>query len=61
MLFRSVGLAWFVLATAFSGAFRRTMPYGPYLAVSTLLVVLLKPLIEAGLGRLTGQVIHLPP
>jgi leader peptidase (prepilin peptidase)/N-methyltransferase len=57
-----VGLAWFLLGTAFSGAFRRTMPYGPYLAVSTLLVVLCKPLIEAGLARLNhGTPVQLPP
>jgi leader peptidase (prepilin peptidase)/N-methyltransferase len=56
-----VGLAWFLLGTAFSGAFRRTLPYGPYLAVATLLVVLGKPLIEAGLGRLTGHPVPLPP
>lgn len=47
-----VGLIWFVIATAFSGKFKKAMPYGPYLAVSTLLVVLFKPLIEVGLSRL---------
>jgi prepilin signal peptidase PulO-like enzyme (type II secretory pathway) len=58
-----VGLFWFLLATAFSGAFRRTMPYGPYLAVSTLLVILGKPIIEVGLSRLahTAMPVPLPP
>ncbi len=56
-----VGLFWYVLGTAFSGTFKRTMPYGPYLAVSTLLVVLGKPVIEAGLGRLVGHPVSIPP
>jgi len=55
-----VGLFWFVLGSVFSGTFKRTMPYGPYLAISTVLVLLCKPLIEAGLSALTGQRIDLP-
>jgi leader peptidase (prepilin peptidase)/N-methyltransferase len=55
-----VGLFWTLLSTVFSGSLRRAMPYGPYLAVATVLVLLGKPLIEAGLTRLTGATINLP-
>jgi leader peptidase (prepilin peptidase)/N-methyltransferase len=44
-----VGLAWNLLGAIFSGKISRTMPYGPYLAASTVLVLLLKPLICKGL------------
>jgi preprotein translocase subunit SecG len=38
------------------------MPYGPFLAIATVLVILLKPAIEAGLGRLfsMGSPLDLP-
>lgn len=55
-----VGLAWQVMGRVFSGVFRRAMPYGPCLAVATLLVVLLKPLIEVGLSRMLHRPIDLP-
>ena len=55
-----VGLAWQGLGRLFSGVFRRAMPYGPCLAVATLLVVLLKPVIEVGLSRLLHRPIDLP-
>jgi leader peptidase (prepilin peptidase)/N-methyltransferase len=51
-----VGLAWTVLGLAIGGRARRHLPYGPHLAVATLLVLLLKPLIEWGLNRL----LHVP-
>jgi leader peptidase (prepilin peptidase)/N-methyltransferase len=41
-----VGLAWFFVSLAFGGKVKRTLPYGPYLAVATVLVLLCKPLIE---------------
>jgi leader peptidase (prepilin peptidase)/N-methyltransferase len=47
-----VGLAWNLLGAVFSGKITRQMPYGPYLAASTLLVILLKPLICRGLAML---------
>lgn len=47
-----VGVAWAVLARVVGGRLNRAMPYGPFLAFATLLVVVCKPLIEAGLGRL---------
>lgn len=55
-----VGLAWQALGKLFSGVFRRAMPYGPCLAVATLLVLLLKPLIEVGLSRLLHRPVDLP-
>jgi leader peptidase (prepilin peptidase)/N-methyltransferase len=55
-----VGLFWVLLSTIFSGSLKRTMPYGPYLAVSTLLVVLFKPLIKLGLSRLYHMPIDFP-
>lgn len=47
-----VGVGWAVLARIVGGRLNRAMPYGPFLAIATLLVVVCKPLIEAGLGRL---------
>jgi leader peptidase (prepilin peptidase)/N-methyltransferase len=55
-----VGLFWVLLSTLFSGRLARTMPYGPYLAVSTLLVVLCKPLIKLGLSRLVHGPVDIP-
>lgn len=47
-----VGLVWAVVGGLVSGGMRRTMPYGPYLAVSTVLVLLTKPWIERGLSAM---------
>lgn len=47
-----VGVAWAVVAGIIGGRFKRAMPYGPFLAIATLLVVVCKPAIEAGLGRI---------
>lgn len=47
-----VGVAWAILARVVGGKLNRAMPYGPFLAVATVLVVLGKPLIELGLDRL---------
>lgn len=50
-----VGLVWVLFAGLFGGGkFSKTMPYGPYLAAATLLVLLGKPLIEIGLTWLVG-------
>jgi leader peptidase (prepilin peptidase)/N-methyltransferase len=56
-----VGLAWAILGRLFSGFFQRMMPYGPFLAVATVLVLLLKRPIELGLGALLHQPVSLPP
>ncbi len=46
-----VGLAWTVLAAVASGGkLQRAMPFGPYLALGALLVLLCKPLLETALG-----------
>ncbi len=55
-----VGLAWAVLGRVVSGGMKRAMPYGPFLAVSTVLIVLLKPLVELGLSELLRRPINLP-
>ena len=57
-----VGLAWTIAAMLLSGRVRRAMPYGPFLAISTVLVLLAKPAIEVALSRLLsmGQPIDIP-
>lgn len=55
-----VGVAWVVLGLVLGGRARRALPYGPYLAVATLLVVLAKPAVELGLSRLAGVPVNLP-
>lgn len=55
-----VGIGWALLGRLAGGGFKRILPYGPFLAVATILVVLCKPVIELGLSYLTGQQIRLP-
>ena len=50
-----VGVAWAVLARLVGGRLSRAMPYGPFLAVATMMVILGKPAVELGLGRLLGM------
>lgn len=38
-----VGVAWAILSRIFSGVFQRHMPFGPYLAIATVLVWFAKP------------------
>lgn len=47
-----VGLLWAILSQLGGGRFKRAMPFGPYLAVGTLLVVFCKPMFEKGLSLL---------
>lgn len=56
-----VGLFWVLIAALSGGSLRRTMPYGPYLAIATALVLLFRPLIEAALGRMAGHPVQLAP
>jgi leader peptidase (prepilin peptidase)/N-methyltransferase len=49
-----VGVAWAAVGAIGGGRVRRAMPYGPFLAIATLLVLVLKPLIEKGLNGLVG-------
>lgn len=60
-----VGMAWWLLSGLTGGRLPRTIPYGPYLAVATLLVIFGKPLIEVGLTRMLsppegGMPINIP-
>lgn len=41
-----VGLVWTILGIVRHGTARRAMPYGPYLAVAVMFVVLARPLME---------------
>ncbi len=50
-----VGVAYAIVAQVFSGKLSKAMPYGPFLAIATLMVVIGKPLIEIGLGRIFGM------
>ena len=54
-----VGLAWAMCGAAFGGL-RRQLPYGPHLAVASVLVLLLKPWIEMGLRAILHAPIDLP-
>jgi len=53
-----VGVAYAIVAQVFRGKLSRAMPYGPFLAVAIMMVVLGKPLVELGLGRIFGM--HTP-
>lgn len=55
-----VGVGWAFLGRVFHGGFARQLPYGPFLAIATVLVVVLKPWIEWGLSRLAGAPVNLP-
>lgn len=47
-----VGVAWASIGALSSGRLKRQLPYGPYLAIATVLVMLCKPLVEKGLNAL---------
>ncbi|MBS0195673.1 MAG: prepilin peptidase [Planctomycetes bacterium] len=49
-----VGVAWTFLGKLTSGTLQRAMPFGPYLAVGTVLVWFFKP----GVEKLLGLVLH---
>jgi leader peptidase (prepilin peptidase)/N-methyltransferase len=50
-----VGVYWAILGRVYSGGLARAMPYGPFLAVATLLVFLGKPVVEWGIGAMAGS------
>jgi len=54
-----VGLGWALIGAVFGGL-RRQLPYGPHLAVASVLVLLLKPWIETGLRAILHAPIDLP-
>jgi prepilin signal peptidase PulO-like enzyme (type II secretory pathway) len=55
-----VGLYFVLVRVVWIGSAGRAMPYGPYLAIATLLVFLGKPWVEQGLSRLTQGPVNLP-
>ncbi len=55
-----VGILLTFYSLSLSRGVGRAMPYGPSLAIATVLVLLAKPAVEFGLSRLTGQVVNLP-
>ncbi|GJQ29768.1 MAG: hypothetical protein HBSAPP03_16520 [Phycisphaerae bacterium] len=48
-----VGVIWAVVSRLFSGAFQRHLPFGPYLAIATVLVWFFKPQIIVLLNMMT--------
>ena len=57
-----LGVFWAILGRVFAGAFKKVMPFGPFLAAATVLVFLAKPLMEWGLTRMThaSPAVNLP-
>ncbi len=55
-----VGILLTFYSLSLSRGVGRAMPYGPSLAIATVLVLLAKPAVELGLGRIVGQVVNLP-
>lgn len=55
-----VGVLWAVLGRVFSGGFQRHMPFGPYLAISTVLVWFCKPGLERLISTIARAKIDLP-
>ena len=55
-----VGLAWTIAGWAMGGRVARTLPYGPYIAIASVMVLLGKPGVEWFLSKLAGMTINLP-
>lgn len=57
-----VGLAYAIASQIVGGKMKRAMPFGPFLAVATVLILFTKPLLEIALGRVFGSAgpINLP-
>ncbi|USN98762.1 MAG: prepilin peptidase [Phycisphaeraceae bacterium] len=57
-----VGVAYALASQIVGGKMKRAMPFGPFLAVATFLVLFLRPLLEIALGVVFGSAkpIHLP-
>ncbi len=55
-----IGVIFAVLGRLFSGVFKRAMPFGPYLAMGTVLVWFAKPLVERLLTALAHAEVNLP-
>lgn len=55
-----VGLYWVVVSTLAGKPGGRAMPFGPYLAAATVLVLFFKPLVERGLSSVVQAPVILP-
>ncbi len=61
-----MGISWAIGAQMVSmlkkngEAAPKALPYGPHLAIATVLVVLAKPAVEAGLSLIMSKTIDLP-
>lgn len=57
-----VGVFWTFLGKLFTGTLQRQMPFGPYLAIGTMLVWYFKPFVEKGISLILQNqgTIHLP-
>jgi leader peptidase (prepilin peptidase)/N-methyltransferase len=55
-----LGVAWWLVGLIFRGVGRRAMPFGPYLAMGTVLVWFCRPLMERLLSWMTKTDIHIP-
>ncbi len=55
-----VGIYFVGVQLAWTRTAGRAMPYGPYLAIATVLVFLGKPWVEQGLGELVQRRVNLP-
>jgi leader peptidase (prepilin peptidase)/N-methyltransferase len=55
-----LGVAWWLVGLAFKGVARRAMPFGPYLAMGTVLVWFCRPLMERLLSWMAHAEIHIP-
>jgi prepilin signal peptidase PulO-like enzyme (type II secretory pathway) len=55
-----VGLLWAIISSISGGRLRRAMPYGPFLAIATMLVILAKHQISLGLSQMFGYPITFP-
>jgi leader peptidase (prepilin peptidase) / N-methyltransferase len=55
-----VGMFWAILSRLFSGRFNRQLPFGPYLAIATVLVWFCRPGIERLISATVKAPVHLP-
>jgi leader peptidase (prepilin peptidase)/N-methyltransferase len=55
-----LGVGWEIARRVVGGRMNRALPYGPHLAAATVLVLLGRAGVEAGLGALLGRDVFLP-
>jgi leader peptidase (prepilin peptidase)/N-methyltransferase len=54
-----VGIAWAVVSAIVPRGVKRAMPYGPFLAIAMVLVMLGRPLIEMGLSAMMHRPVRI--